>query len=134
MPLSSLCCSFLVTFKPTFMLFVCLLELSLLALLTFPTFWLQVPATVFPVLLTLCYVQADVHTLFTSFPSYFPSSIHICRSSGIMLSMRTIQLNHLFPLPCMCIMFHPVRWTHRQMVRQTSTERTNVGLAHTHPK
>ena len=48
-------------------------------------------------------------------------SIHVCRSSCVMLSMRnkTVQLNHVFLLPRMPIMFHLDRRTHRQTDTQS---------------
>ena len=78
-----------------------LLKLFLLALLIFSTLWLQVPATVFSVLLALCHMQKLYH---------------------VPLSLR------------MPIMFNLDRRTDEHTVRQTPSERTNVGLAHARPQ
>ena len=118
--LSSLCCRVL-GYLQAYMHAVCfrLLELSLLALLTFPTLWLQVPATVFSVLLVLCHVQADMRTvcflpeLFFSLDllSMFIVLVALCWACA---TIKTLQLNHVSLLPHVPIMFHPVRQTHGQ--------------------
>ena len=58
---------------------------------------------------------------------------HAYHSSGVMLSMCN-KLNHVFLSLRMPIMFHPDKQTHGPMVRRTSAERSNVGLAHARPQ